>query len=183
MIITLLFILIIYQIVIAAWDARDIKKLMKTDITEKVRIDFYKGAIIWGWVPVFIVTLFVAFTSMTWQDMGLRKLLLSDHKWLNIGILGIVGMIAVLQVYQAIMYLCSEKFRKELAVMLENKMDSGNHYDRVILLLTPRAFKEKIYWFFASLTAGIGEEIHFRGCLIFLLGSIFPDLHIVVIGV
>ncbi|MBQ8299528.1 MAG: CPBP family intramembrane metalloprotease [Clostridia bacterium] len=182
--IVLLLILIVFQIIISLMDARDVKKLIGTDITEKVRINFYKGAIIWGWVPVVIIALFVAFTSATWHDMGIRKVLLSDFKWLNIAVLGIAGVVAVLQVYQAIMYLLSEKYRKEIAAVLEDKMNSGNHYDRVTLcLLTPHTLKEKVYFFFVSVTAGICEEIHFRGCLMFLLSNVLPNAHIGAIGV
>lgn len=182
--IILLLILIVFQFIMSLMDARDVKKLIGADITEKVRIDFYKGAIIWGWVPVVIIAIFVTFTSTTWQDMGLRNILLSDFKWLNIVVLGLACIVAVLQVYQAIMYLFSKKYRKEIAVVLEDKMNSGNHYDRVILcLLTPRTLKEKIYFFFVSMTAGICEEIHFRGCLMFLLSDVLPYVHIGVIGV
>lgn len=182
--IILLLVLIIYQIIIALMDVRDIKKLIGADITEKVRVNFYKGAIIWGWVPVVMIALFVAFTSATWQDMGVRSIILSDAKWLNIVMLGLTGIVVLLQVYQAIMYLFSDKYREKLSIVLEDKMNSGNYYDRVTLcLLIPRTLKEKIYFFFVSLTAGVCEEIHFRGCLIFLLGNIFPNLHIAVIGI
>ena len=182
--IILLLILIVFQFIMSLMDARDVKKLIGTDITEKVRIDFYKGAIIWGWVPAVVIALFVAFTSVTWQDMGIRNILLSDYKWLNIVVLGLAGIMAVLQMYQALMYFFSEKFRKELATMMEDKMNSGNHCDRVTLcLVTPRTLKEKIYFFFVSLTAGICEEITFRGCYMFLLGDVLPNVHIGIIGV
>ncbi len=182
--IVLLIILIVFQIIMSLMDAKDVKKLIGADITEKVRVGFYRGAIIWGWVPVVIIALFVVFTSATWQDMGIRNILLSDYKWLNIVVLGIAGIVAVLQLYQALMYLISEKYRKEVAVVLEDKMSSGNHYDRVTLcLLTPRTLKEKVYFFFVSVTAGICEEIHFRGCLMFLLSDVLPNVHIGAIGV
>ncbi len=182
--IILLLVLIGFQCVMSLMDAREIKKLIKTDITEKVRIDFYKEAILWGWVPVAMIALYVALTSATWRDMGLRHILMSDSKWLNIVVLGVAGIVAVLQVYQAIMYLFSKKYRKELVGVMEDKMNRGNHYDTVTLcLVTPRTMKEKIYFFFVSVTAGVCEEIHYRGCLMFLMGKVFPDLHIVVIGV
>ncbi|MBQ4522269.1 MAG: CPBP family intramembrane metalloprotease [Lachnospiraceae bacterium] len=182
--IILLLILITYQTVASVMDMRDIKKRKGIDITEKMRIDFYKETIIWGWFPVGIIFLFMVFTSMSIQDIGFRKIVLSDFMWLNIAVFIIVGIMIISLAYQVIMYFSNEKFRKETAIEIENKKNSGNHYDEVVFnLILPRTLKEKMYFFFVSFTAGVCEEIHLRGCLMFLLSDIFQDLHIVVIGV
>ena len=182
--IILLVILIAFQTVVAITDARDIKKRIETDITEKMRINFYKEAIIWGWIPVGIIFLFVTFTSMNWQDIGFRSIVLSEYKWLNIAALVIAGVMAVSLIYQTAVYLFSTKGRNKLAVTLEEKLNSGSHYDKVTLgLVIPHTLKEKVWYFFVSLTAGICEEINLRGCLMFLLADIFPSMHIAVIGI
>ena len=182
--IVLLVILIAFQTVVSVTDARDIKRQIVTDITEQMRLKFYKETIIWGWIPVGIIFLFVTFSSMSWQDIGFRSIALSDYKWLNIAVLIIAGLMAVTLICQIAMFFFSKKYRKETAEMIADKINSGNHYDKVTLgLVIPHTLKEKVWYFFVSLTAGIYEEINLRGCIMFLLSDIFPDMHIAVIGI
>lgn len=182
--IILLVILIAFQTVVSVTDARDIKRQIVTDTTEKTRLKFYKEAIMWGWIPVGIIFLFVVFTSMSWQDMGFRNIALSNYKWLNIAVLVIAGVLAVPLIYQTAVFFFSKKYRKATADMIADKINSGNHYDKVTLgLVVPHTLKEKVWFFFVSLTAGICEEINLRGCFMFLLADIFPDMHIAVIGI
>lgn len=182
--IILLVILIAFQTVVSVTDARDIKRQIVTDTTEKIRLKFYKEAIIWGWIPVGIIFLFVTFTSMSWRDIGFRSIALSDYKWLNITVLAITGIMAGTLIYQIAMFFFSEKYRKDVAKMIDDKINSGNHYDKVTLgLLIPHTLKEKVWFLFVSLTAGICEEIHLRGCIMFLLSDIFPHMLIAVIGI
>lgn len=180
--IILLVLLIVYQTVVAITDMHDIKKYKCVNIAEKTRIDFYKESIIWGWIPVLIILLFSAFTSMSLQDMGLRKIELSPYLVLNGLVFGIAGVIILLLLYQMIMYFVSDEFRKKSVIELENKKNSDNHYDNIVLnLLIPYTIKEKNLFFFVSLTAGICEEIFIRGCMIFLLQDIFPNFNIAVV--
>jgi len=80
-----------------------------------------------------------------------------------------------------ISYLASEKKRDEIRNQLL-KPDQKNHYNDVMANIAfPRTFKEKKYFFGVSLTAGICEEIIFRGLLLFLLQALFPSLSIVFI--
>jgi len=181
--IILLLILITYQAVAAITDMRDIKKFKGMKITEKIRLNFYKEAIIWGWIPVLILFVAIAFLPMSFWDIGLRKIALSDYRWMNIVVVIISVIVTVSLMYQVFMYFTSEQYRKEAATEFENKKSSSNHYDSVVVnLLLPHTLKEKKYFLFVSLTAGICEEIFLRGGVMFLLADIFPDLHIVVIG-
>lgn len=142
--IILLLILITYQTVASVMDMRDIKKRKGIDITEKMRLDFYKETIIWGWVPVCIIFLFIIFTSMSLQDIGLRKIVLSDFMWLNIIVFIIMGIVVISLAYQVIMYFSKEEFRKETAIEIENKKNSDSYYDKVVFnLIVPRTLKEK----------------------------------------
>ncbi len=181
--ILLLLILITYQTVESLLSMKDVKSYKDIEVTEKVKIGFYKSSIFWGWIPVIIILLFVIFTPIRLEDIGLRKIHLSEYMWLNIlSIIVSIGM-AVILLYQAVMYLFSEKYRKELALQIEEQQENKNHYDDVTLnIVIPRTMKEKICFFFVSLTAGICEEIHIRGCLIYLFSVIFPSLPIAVAG-
>lgn len=177
--IVLLLLLLAYQIVAAVLDAREMKMLLKAEITEKVRIDWYKSAIIWGWAPVACIALVVALSSMSWHEMGLRAVAMSSTTWLNVIALLFAAFMLILKLGQIIMFLCSGSFREKLAAAIAQQPTE----QAVTALVTPRSRKEKVWWFFCSVTAGVGEEIVFRGCLMRLLGSIFPGLPAAVIAI
>lgn len=177
--IALLLLLLAYQIVAAVLDAREMKSLLKTEITEKVRIDWYRSAIIWGWAPVAVIALFAAFSPIRWHDLGLRAVTMSSATWLNAIALLFTAFMALLKLGQIALFLCSGSFREKLAAAIAQQPAE----QAVTVLITPRALKEKVWWFFCSLTAGAGEEIVFRGCLLYLLGSIFPGLPVAAIAV
>lgn len=177
--IVLLLLLLAYQIVVAVLDAREMRTLLKTEITEKVRIDWYRSAIIWGWAPVVGIALFVALSSMSWHEMGIRAVTMSSTTWLNVNALLFAAFMSLLKLGQIVLFLCSSSFREKLA----NAIAQQPTEQAVTALVTPHSLKEKVWWFFCSVTAGIGEEIVFRGCLMYLLSSIFPGLPVAVIAV
>lgn len=179
--IILLLIILIYQSIMSVMDMRDMKRLKNTEITEKFRIKFYIESIIWGWIPTGIVCMFVIFTPLSFQELGLRKITLSDSVWLNSITLLVSVVITIALLYQVIMYFTSEKYRQQVLEELRKQKESSNHYESIMTIVLPRSLKEKKYFFFVSLTAGICEEFVWRGCLIFLLTDIFPALHMVVI--
>jgi len=86
---------------------------------------------------------------------------------------------SLLKLGQIVLFLCSGSFREKLAAAIAQQLAE----QAVTALVTPRSRKEKVWWFFCSVTVGVGEEIVFRGCLIHLLGSIFPGLPVAVIAV
>ena len=179
--IILLLIILIYQSIMSVMDMRDMKRLKNTEITEDSRIKFYKESIIWGWIPAGIVCMFVILTPLSFQELGLRKITLSDSVWLNSIILLVSAVIIIALLYQAVMYFSRGKYRQQVLEELRKQKESSNHYESIMTIVLPRSLKEKKYFFFVSLTAGICEEFVWRGCLIFLLTDIFPSLHMVVI--
>lgn len=182
--ILLLIVLIVYQAIVAISDMRDLKKFKGATIIEKDRIKFYKEAIIWGWVPVGIIFLFSLFSTISLEDIGFRKITFSDFTWLNGTVFIVAGVMIILLVYQILMYFVSEEYREKAAIDIENRKVSDKDYDSIAMnLLIPHTLKEKKYFFLASLTAGICEEIFLRGCVMFLLTDIFSDLHITVIAI
>lgn len=168
----MLLLLLAYQIVVAVLDARETKRLLQAEVTEGVRIAWYRSAILWGWAPVGCIALFVVLSPMRWQDMGLKALAWSDTRWLNVAALLFVGFMAVLKLSQILLYLCSGSYREKLAdAIAQQPADQA-----VSALVIPRSQQEKVWWFFCSATAGVGEELVFRGCLTYLLASLFPAL-------
>lgn len=180
--IALLVILVTYQVIMSILDKRDIQKLSGFEITENHRIKFYKETIVFGWVPVWIVLLFVSISSLTLSDIGLRAIALSNSTWLNIFIDIICSVIILALGYQTIMYFISSEYRSKVAAEISNKKDGNSQYDTVMSqILIPRSKVEKKWFLLVSLTAGICEELVWRGCLIFLLSNIFSSVNIIVI--
>lgn len=181
--IILLLILITYQIIMSVMDVHDMKKYKKIEITEKVKLHFYKEAIIYLWIPILIIGVFTFIGDFGVQELGLRKITLGSNIWLNVITLIASLMILCILIYQVVLYFINDKYREELAIEIERRRASKDHYERVTTsLVIPGTIKEKQIYFFVSLSAGICEEVIWRGCLLYLLADIFPSLPFVVIG-
>jgi len=175
--------ILIYQIVVAILDLKDMKKYKNMEITEKIRVHYYKETVLYGWLPTIFVLLFIVFTPLKLYDIGIRGIVLGGNTWLNIITFVLSGIALAILVIQSITCLTNKKYQKQILEELESKSDGENHYDVVIhKLMIPRTKKEKRWFFGVSLTAGICEEIIWRGTLIYLLQGIFPKLNILLIG-
>lgn len=178
----LLLILVAYQAVVAIIDARDMKKYAALEITQEHRIKFYKEAIIYGWIPVVIIFAAVAVLPITLEDIGIRSIKLSEIGVVNIITLAMSAILALILIYQAAMYFASEKYRQQVSDEINRQRNCTNQYQAITSsILIPKNIAEKTWFFFVSLTAGICEEIVWRGSVIFLIHSIFPSLHLVVV--
>jgi len=180
--IILLSIILLYQIIISFVDSKDAKKYFNGE--KKVdKIRYLKEAVFFGWITTIIVFIFVALTKMTLHDVGFRRITLSNISWLNIItfiICGILLAILLLQMFQCL----QAKNKKLLRENYNKEKESKNHYDWVIYnLLIPETKDEKKWFLFVSLTAGICEEIIYRGAIIFLLLNIFPMFDFWIAGI
>lgn len=176
--ILLLIVLLAYLVYDAISGMQETKELANTALTEKERVRLYRKWIIWGWVPTGIIFVSSFFMEVNLKNLGIRKVVLSDYTWLNIIVFLLFTFLFTIKIYAVVMYFISGKFRKKLADEIEKSNDNA-----VATILTPRTLREKQYWFFESLTAGVCEEITFRGCMMFLLANIFPDISIFLIAV
>ena len=80
-----------------------------------------------------------------------------------------------------ISYLVSEKKREEIKNQILNPKQENNYNEVMANIALPRTLKEKKYFFGVALTAGICEEIIFRGLLLYLLQALFPSFSIIFI--
>lgn len=180
--IVLLAILLIYQTIMSILDKSDIRKYTNKEFTEKLRIKFYKETIVFGWLPVLVVFIFVIVSPLNLNNIGFRGITWSDNTWLNIITCTISGIMILFLIYQVVMYFTSANYRSQVVAELNSKKGSSSQYDNVMSkILIPKSIVEKKYYLFVSITAGICEEIVWRGCLIFLLSNIFPSLSIMVV--
>ncbi|PWA10388.1 CPBP family intramembrane metalloprotease [Pueribacillus theae] len=155
----------------------DFKKF-KVDVREnqKARLKFYKSSILGLWIPTVFILLLVIFTELTLKDIGLSV------PNININILGPFVTYSVFAVaflyligilYYSIGYQFSDKIRTKLVQAKQKELDNVSFSE-----ILPITNKEKKIWNYVSLTAGITEEIIYRGFLIFALAYLFPDFSI-----
>ena len=176
MYIALLCIIVVYHMVMSVIDSNDTKKYFSGE--KKVnKIRFLKEAVLWGWITTIIVFIFIAMSEITLHDIGFRGVSLSNTNWLNIVTFIICGMGLAILLIQTIQCLIP-KNKKALREDFDKKKKSDNIYDWAIYnLVLPETKKERKWFFFLSLTAGICEEIIWRGTIIFLLSAVFPALN------
>jgi membrane protease YdiL (CAAX protease family) len=177
----LLALIIAYFTLGAAVDMRQIKRLLSAEITGRVRCKLYRQSIISGWAALIVVLVISLISGISLADIGLRRTSLAYDGWFAILVLVACGLFAAVLLYQMTAYLVSEKYRQAVREQLINTEDK-NYYDRVVTdLVMPRSRKEKTYFFWLSLTAGISEEILDRGCLFCLLPAVFPGLPLIAV--
>ena len=180
MYILLLILILTYQLIESVISVLEMKKLGNVEIHQKKRVRFYQATFFSGWIPAIIILFFVILKSITPNDIGLRAITLSKYVWLNIITICIVAVFTLILFYQMASFVFSKAYRQALEEKLSKQKQSDNYYDRIITnIMLPKTKKEKIWFFLVSLTAGIVEEIAWRGTLIFLLQSLFPTLHII----
>jgi membrane protease YdiL (CAAX protease family) len=171
-----------FYIVISIWSAYDINKMKNIVISKNERIKMYKKAIPVGLIPVIAVLIFCSISSISFNDIGLRKLNFQYNIWFTVITFIVSGGFLLLLIQQIISYFVSIEFREQVKKQFAND-SSKNHYEAVMNNLLPRSKKEKLLWFFNSLEAGIGEEIVFRGFFFYILYAIFPGASLIIIMV
>jgi len=150
---------------------RQRKKQQDLVTTEKARIKGYIKIITFGWSAVLLVLALCLLAGISFYDIGLRGISLGQNIWITSVTLILCGIYLIAHIYDTIAFLVKPRYREEQKEELAEKHPNG-----AINNLLPRSKKERGYWLFVSLTAGIGEEIVFRGFLLFLLQAVFPNM-------
>lgn len=131
---------------------------------------YYKNSLLCSWLPVGIIAAVLLFGGVPVSRVGIGWIVLDSGKfgkWATAGILLAFALVFFLYAFQIVMARVNEPYRNKLA---ETKVPEE------IALLLPHTPEEKKYWTLVATTAGLVEEIVYRGFLLFLLSSLFPDL-------
>ena len=162
---SLLFVLLVIVMVTGALSE---KKYRAIAITETIKCRGYcqSVALLWGFaLAIFIMCLI---GNIGPEDIGLRQISFKYNIWFTAIILIISGISLAFLLYQTILLLTSTKAREEAKKQIITGEGAGQ--------TLPRTKKEKLLFSLLSLSAGICEEIIFRGFLVFLLQALFPGL-------
>ena len=167
---SLLFILLAVMMMVAAWSE---KKYRGVVITEKIKCRGYcqSIALLWGFVLVIFIMCLIGNISL--EEIGLRLISFKYNIWFSAVTLILSGLLLAFLSYQTILLLISAKSREEAKKQIATGEGAGQSL--------PQTKKEKWLFSFLSLSAGICEEIIFRGFLLFLLQAIFPAIPIYLI--
>lgn len=128
---------------------------------------FYLSSIIWAWIPASVILTAILLQGFSLKDLGFvfPSRSFNIPQWLYL-----TGWIAS-AAYFLYNIFCIISFR-----FFENVRE--HHAKRVassIRTLLPVSSKEKRLWRFLSLTAGITEELQYRGYLFFAIPLLFPN--------
>ena len=165
---------LIYEPIIGYFVYQRFKIALKEDAA--ARSNYYVTIMTGLWLPTFSILLLVYFTDLHLRDIGLA--LPSIHTetlgpGLTYAIL-LIGLIYIaMMIYYLVGYKVSHKVRARFIEAKEKGLDAAPYSD-----LLPVTKREKKIWSYVSLTAGVTEEIIYRGFLLFAFSYLFPHLSI-----
>ena len=149
------------------------KKRKDIIITEKIRCKDYIESSVLLWGAVLAVFIMCLIGNISFADIGLRFINFDHNIWFTIITFIFSGMLFVFILYQIIFSLVNKNFREKSKKQV---IDGIGASDRI-----PRTQKERRLWFLLAFSAGVCEEIIYRGFLVFLLQAIFPGISIIFI--
>lgn len=169
--------LLLYEPILGYFHYQKFKKYV--DVNENERIKYYTNTIIELWVPTAFIMLLVGITDLTLKQIGLAIPKINTEvlgSWVTYIGLGIGLLYLILVLYYIIGYKFSDKIKQELLKKKEEELEKSE-----VSPILPITKKEKKLWTYVSLTAGVTEEIIYRGFLIFGVGYLFPNLQIMIV--
>lgn len=143
---------------------------------KEARSRYYQYIMIGLWIPTIFILLLVIFTNLNLNHIGMTLPMINTDTLgpLITYALFVVALLYLLIIlYYYIGYHMSDKIRDTLIQAKEKELSKAGFSE-----IIPITKKEKKIWNYVSLTAGITEEIIYRGFLIFAFSYLFPNYSI-----
>lgn len=155
----------------------DFKKF-KVDVRENqnARLQFYKNSILGLWIPTVFILLLVIFTQLTLKDIGLTVPNINTYilgPLVTYSVFAVVLLYFFGLLYYSIGYYFSDTVKRRMKQVKKKEWENVDFSE-----ILPVTNSEKRIWNYVSLTAGITEEIIYRGFLIFALSYLFPNFSV-----
>ncbi len=134
------------------------------------KVSWYKASIFWSWIPSILIVIAVLATGNRPQQLGF--VMPSQNINEVSSTLYYIAMGASL-IYLIYNLYCIASFRYSSKIR-------DHHAQRVpssLRVMLPVTVKEKRVWTLLSVTAGITEEIQYRGYLFFAIVMLLPKIH------
>jgi membrane protease YdiL (CAAX protease family) len=155
---------IVYETI---WGLRAYPKILAGILDGSLeRRSLYRRMMAGLWLPTLLVGLLVALGRISLADLGLRGPAIRGPAWLS------YSAAALALLYFAYLCYCLVALRVNAA----KGLSLSQPLPPEIKALLPLTRKEKGLWVLTALTAGVTEELLFRGFLFYLLGALFPAL-------
>ena len=172
--ITFIILLIILTIIYPISGSKDVKKLKKSiaDGGTNKKVKFYHETIFLSWIPTLLIFLLIPISDVSLADIGLKWIQIdtsSLYKWVVIPVIGLYLFHLFQNIYSIIVFKTNKEKRSKVAKDIPYEF-------RWFLPITK---KEKRAWSYVSISAGITEEIIYRGYFFFALEIIFPVLNLI----
>lgn len=165
---------LVYEPIIGYWSYKKFSVEVKQN--QHVRTKYYKNIMLWLWIPTIFIFLLVFFTDLTFENIGLTVPSINTDtlgKWATYSVFAAALLYLISILYYSIGYHVSDKVKAKL---IEANQKASEHIRFEELL--PVTKKEKKLWNYVSLTAGITEEMIYRGFLIYAIAYLFPNFSI-----
>jgi membrane protease YdiL (CAAX protease family) len=167
--VVLLFYLAVIAPVTGYIEHKKLKQSLVDGLNKKLSV--YRQTILWSWIPVLIIVFLIPFSQLTINNLGFRWIDLTASTlsyWIVITGVTLFSLYLLYNIYSIILLKTSKKARLEASKNLPEYVKS----------LLPITSQEKKTWVYVAFSAGITEEIVYRGYLFFALGFLFPSLSI-----
>ena len=168
-------IIIIAGIVSPIEGYREIKKLKEGIAQGKNnKLKQYHKTIVWSWIPIVFIVLLFPLSGLKFEDIGLRKIDVAASSlshWIIIPIIALYIIYLSYNLYSIIILNFSKETRAKSAERIPQEY-------RAFLPITQ---KEKQTWYCVALTAGITEELLYRGYIFFAVALFFPNISLPII--
>ncbi|WP_078544463.1 CPBP family intramembrane glutamic endopeptidase [Litchfieldia alkalitelluris] len=166
--------LCLYEPLYGYFDYQKFKE--RVHINSEERIKYYKKVMIGLWIPTIAILCFIIFSPFTLHNIGLSNIVINTTilgKPVTYGAFVLVIIYLLSLCYYIIGSNLSTKMRSEINRIKSEEMKKSKFVD-----IMPVTAQDKTVWTYVSWTAGITEEIIYRGFAIFALYSLFPSLSI-----
>jgi membrane protease YdiL (CAAX protease family) len=172
--ITFIILIIILTIYFPISGYNSIKKLKKNIASgdNNKRIKFYHETILLLWIPFFLILLLIPISGISLNDIGIKWIHIDTSsltKWAVYPAIGFYVLFLFYNIYSIIIFKSNKDSRAKAAKGIPDDLK----------FLFPITQKEKRVWSLVSISAGITEEIMYRGYLFYALAIVFPILSLI----
>ena len=173
----LLFCMLVYLGCTAFSGYMIVKKLKSAAVTEAERTWHYQVSFTRNTVSGASVLLIVGVTPLTWEQVGLCpvRFQIGEHFVIMAGTFLVCGVFLVFVIGRTALLMASGAYRDFVSKDLEERAKNAGPYGRVAWQLIPRSNWEKEWFVIAALSAGVCEELLFRGFGLCILRGIWVD--------
>ncbi len=135
------------------------------------KIKFYRETILWSRIQIVLIFLLIPISGISADSIGIKWIHIdtsSHSKWVVYSVIGFYFFYLLYNIYLIIIFKSNKDSRAKAAKRIP-------HF-RWVFPITP---KEKSAWSLLSISAGITEEILYRGYLFYALAIVFPNLSLI----